>query len=106
MKKLHDENLVQIEDLYTMSEKQVITLIKNSKCGEAFRTWQKSQKVNSSAYKPNCEYFVKVGAKVRWINPLVNGKRCSEISSEAKKLIEDNLAFKMDNYIWIDNINF
>lgn len=106
VKHLHDDNMISIEDLYCKSEKEVIELIKNSKYADIFKTWQNAERVKSSLAKPNCEYFVKVGAKVRWINPLVNGERIYNISAIAKQLIDDNLSYKMDNYIWLDGIKF
>ena len=45
-------------------------------------------------------------AKIRYINPLVNGKRITEICRKAKKMIDDNLAYDMTNYVYLENINF
>ena len=47
-------------------------------------------------------YFVHHGAKVRYIDPLFNGKRISKCCKIANKLIEDNLAYDMSNYVYLD----
>ena len=47
-------------------------------------------------------YFVHHGAKVRYIDPLFNGERISSISKTAKKMIDENLAYDMSNYVYLD----
>ncbi len=106
VKCIHDDKKITIEDLYNMSEQDVISLIENSKYKEIFKIWKNSRKINSSKEEPKDVYFVKVGSKVRYINPMVAGKRIYDISSSAKNLVDNNLSYKMDNYVWIDGIDF
>ena len=40
--------------------------------------------------------------KVRYIDPLWNGKRISKQCKIAEKMISNNLSYKMDNYIYLD----
>ena len=47
-------------------------------------------------------YSVHHGAKVRYIDPLVNGERISKVCKEAKEMIERNLAYDMSNYVYLD----
>ena len=102
LKKISDEGLITKSDLYRMSESRVIDLIKTSKYGDIFNTALEVEKVNTSDTEPNDMYYIHHGAKVRYINPLVNGRRLYDVSPIAKDLIDKNLSYKMDNYIYID----
>ena len=48
-------------------------------------------------------YYVKHGAKVRYIDPLYNGNRISKLCKITKKMIDNNLSYNMDDYVFIDN---
>lgn len=105
MKKLNNENLVTIDDLYQMKESEIIDLIKNSKYKEVFSMWQNAKHVNISKEKPKDVYTVRIKAKVRYIDPLFQGKRISNQCKIAKKMIDKNFAFDMSNYLYL-NFNF
>ena len=45
------------------------------------------------------------GAKIRYIDPLFNGKRISKCCKLANKMIKNNLSYNMDNYVYL-NFNF
>ena len=62
----------------------------------------KDKKVKISKEEPKDVYFVHHGAKVRYIDPLWNGKRISKQCKIAQKMISNNLEYKMDNYIYLD----
>ena len=47
-------------------------------------------------------FYLEERAKVRYIDPLCNGERISKCCKIAKKMIEDNLYYDMDNYIYLD----
>ena len=47
-------------------------------------------------------YYVKHGAKIRYIDPLFNGKRISKECKIAQKMLEKNLSYNMDKYIFLD----
>ena len=51
---------------------------------------------------PKNVYFVNHGAKVRYINPLFNGERMSNACKIAKKMIDKNLSYDMNNYVYLD----
>ena len=38
----------------------------------------------------------------KYINPLFNGKRISKCCKITNKMIEDNLAYDMNNYVYLD----
>ena len=102
IKKLNEDRLITKEDLYNKKESEVIEIIENSKYKEIFNIWKNAKNVKVSKEKPKNVYFVHHGAKIRYIDPLVNKRRISIISEEAKKEIDKNLSYDMDNYVYLD----
>ena len=102
-----------IEDLYKLSEKEIIDKIKNCEdkyLSEKFCEFQKTNQVFSSKeYLPN-KYCIKVKTKIRYIIPLVKANngiyRINQVSIQSKKEIEDFLSLankcNHDNYIYFD----
>ena len=101
LKKVSCDGLITKRDLYELSDSEVIDIIKKSKYNDVFSKLIIVKKINKSLDKPNC-YYVKHGAKVRYIDPLFDGKRMSLECKIAKKMIDKNLQYKMDNYLFID----
>ena len=95
LKRLSDDNMITKADLYNMKEIDVINLIKNSKYGDIYKSVLKANKVNVSLEEPKDVYYVHHGAKVRYIDPLVNGERISNICKIAKRYIDNNLALTL-----------
>ena len=106
IKKLNNEGLVTKDMLYELKESEVINTIKNSKYKDIFNIWKNSKKIKTSIDEPKNIYYVKLKAKVRYIDPLVNGERISKICKIAKNMIDKNLSYDMNKYIYLDNINF
>ena len=109
IKIMFEHNLIKVEDLYNLSEKEVIAKINNChdfNIKEAFRIWQTSDSVFVSEKKPINKYCVKVNAKKRYINPLVktnNGiKRISDISLIAKEQIQSILDCTFNRYVYMN----
>ena len=102
IKKLNENRLITKEDLYNKKESEVIEIIENSKYKEIFNIWKNAKNVKVSKEKPENVYFVHHGAKIRYIDPLVNKRRISSISKEAKKEIDKNLSYDMNNYVYLD----
>ena len=102
IKKLNEDGLITKEDLYNKKESEVIEIIENSKYKEVFNIWKNAKNVKVSKEKIENVYFVHHGAKIRYIDPLVNKKRISSISEEAKKEIDKNLSYDMNNYVYLD----
>ena len=101
LKKVSDDELITKRDLYELKETEVISIIKKSKYKEAFEILINSKKVNISKEEPDV-YFINHGAKVRYIDPLYNGKRISKECKIAQKMIEKNLSYNMDKYVFLD----
>ena len=102
LKRLSNENKISKKDLYELKESDVISIIENSKYNNIFNIWKNAKKVKISKEEPKDVYYVHHGAKVRYIDPLFNGKRISKCCKIANKFIENNLAYDMNNYVYLD----
>ncbi len=110
MKKMSKRNLINIDDLYSLSEKEVIEKIENcnyDNISECFNIWRNATKINTSDTLPINKYSVSIERmKVRYINPIVqdNGKceRIYNISESAKEDIEKTLNYKTAKYTYLD----
>ena len=102
LKKLSEEGKITKEDLYKLKESEVIDIIESSQYKEIYHLWKNAKKVKISTELPENVYSVHHGAKVRYIDPLFNGKRISKECKIAQKMIEDNLSYSMDKYVYLD----
>ena len=102
LKRLSNENKICKKDLYELKESDIINIIENSKYNNIFNIWKNAKKVKISKEEPKNVYYVHHGAKVRYINPLFNGERISKRCKIANKMIENNLAYNMNNYVYLD----
>ncbi len=102
LKRLSNENKISKKDLYELKESDIINIIENSKYNNIFNIWKNAKKVKISKEEPKNVYYVHHGAKVRYINPLFNGERISKSCKIANKMIENNLAYDMNNYVYLD----
>ena len=102
IKKLNDEKIIDKKDLYTLKEEDIIKIIDNSKYSDVFNIWKNAKKVKSSNEQPKNVYYVHHGAKVRYIDPLVNRERISKVCKISKDMIDNNLSYDMSNYVYLD----
>ena len=109
MKKMSSLGLITIDDLYELSENEVIDKIKkcnNYNISECFKKWQNGKNVKTSDKEIPNKYMVRIKAKKRYIDPLVKTKdgikRISEISEKAKKNINKCLDYSFDRYVYMD----
>ena len=102
LKRLSNENKISKKDLYELKESDIINIIENSKYNNIFNIWKNAKKVKISKEEPKNVYYVHHGAKVRYIDPLFNGERISKRCKIANKMIENNLAYDMNNYVYLD----
>ena len=103
LKKLNNDKIISIEDLYKLKESEVIDIIKSSKYSNVYNKIITSSKVNISKEKPDGIYYINELSNIRYIDPLVNGIRISSICEIAKKMINDNLLYDMNKYVYIDD---
>lgn len=110
MKRMSQKNRISVDDLYSLSEKEVIEKIENcsyDNISECFNIWRNATEINTSDTLPINKYFVSIEKmKVRYINPLVqnNGRyeRIYDISKSAKEDIEKTLNYKTAKYTYLD----
>ena len=108
MKSMEFKGYITVDDLYSLSEKEVINLIKNCDdfyIKDAFAKFQSATRnlVYKSDNINNEFYCTSVKGKKRYINPLVdyNGNTCriKEVSSKAQNDIDKFLNIKLHTYI-------
>ena len=102
LKRLNADGKITKSDLYNLKESDVIELIKNSKYCSIFDIWRTAKAVKTSKTKPENTYSVYCGSKVRYIDPLVNGTRISEIDEASASAIQNNLSYDMNSYVYLD----
>lgn len=110
VKKMYEKNRITMEDLYQLSEKEMIQKIENCQddnIAECFKIWRNATAIKESEEKIKGKYCVKIeNLKIRYINPLVKidhkAKRASEISEKAKRDIESALHFKPNKFAYLD----
>lgn len=110
MKKMSEKNLITINDLYHLSEKEVIEQIENCRCdniNECFKLWKNATQIKESDTKVDDKYCVNIDKiKIRYINPLVRNEnkfiRISNISDIAKQDIERALNYKTKKYTYLN----
>lgn len=102
LKRLNSDGKIKREDLYNLSEKEVIDIIENSQYKDVFEIWKNAKELKLSKGKPEGVYSTCIQSKVRYINPLVNGNRIANICKIAKKMIDKNLSYKVIDYAHLD----
>lgn len=105
LKRLNRENKISKKDLYELKESDVINIIESSQYSNIFNIWKDAKKVKVSKEEPKNVYYVHHGTKIRYIDPLCNGERMSKCCKIAKKMIDNNLSYNMENYVYLD-LNF
>ena len=109
IKLMIEDNILTIENLYNLSEDEVINKIKNCdkyNISNSFKIWQEGIDVNTSDNYVEDKYNVKVNGKKRYIDPLVidNNQinRISSISSNSYNNINKVLDYSFDRYVYMD----
>ena len=109
VKNMNQKGLINKEDLYKLSEKEIINKIENCEydnISNCFKMWKNANKINESDVLVKDKYCVSINAKIRYINPLVRSGekflRINKISDEANQNIEKCLNFKTKKYAYFD----
>ena len=110
IKRMNQKGLINKEDLYKLSEKNIIEKIENCEydnISKSFKTWRNTTQINESDIPVEDKYCVSINAKRRYINPLVKNSndsyvRINQISDIAKKDIEKCLNFQTKKYAYFD----
>ena len=109
MKKMSEKNLITVNDLYTLSEQEVIEKIENCKydnISEIFNIWKNATEIYETDTPVEDKYCIELKGKMRYIVPLVKQDnkyiRINELSNNAKQDIERCLNFKTKKYAYLD----
>lgn len=109
VKAMNEKGYISLEDLYTLSEQDVINKILNCEdkyISQAFKKFQNATIVYDSDVEVQDKYCVNVKAKRRYIVPLVQNSesidRIYNLSEQAKKDIDEYLAFETAKYAYFD----
>ncbi|MBO5478324.1 MAG: hypothetical protein J6A04_01165 [Clostridia bacterium] len=109
LKEMSNKKMICKQDLYKLSELEIIEKIKH--CGDkriedTFYKFQNATQVYESDEKVQGKYCISVEGKRRYIIPLVKcedgTKRINEISKTAKENIENFLNFDTKKYLYFD----
>ena len=103
MKNAINKKIIEEADLYKYSELEIIDKIIS--CNEKnlsnnFKNFMNSTDINEGITPPKDNYYIGFDVKKRYINPLVNNTRLTDISPKSKELIEQILNYKFNNYGW------
>lgn len=106
-KSLNRSGYLTINDLYELSEKDVINKIKvcNSYLAGCFEKFEKATTCYTSATKVEDKYCVNVKSKRRYLNPLVlvnTPKRIYDISEKTKNVIDDYFKIPIEGFTYLD----
>ena len=109
VKAMYERKYISMEDLYTLSEEEIINRIVNCEdkyLSQAFINFQNATQVYDSETPVEDKYCVSVKAKQRYIIPLVqNGEnidRVYNLSLQAKSDIDNYLVFQTAKYAYFD----
>ena len=102
LKRMKDDGLITVEQLYEMKEIEIVELIKKSKYKDIFEILQNAKTIHVSKTAPKDVYYVHEKHKIRYVDPLYNGQRMSKVCKLVKNAIDKNLAYDMDNYLYLD----
>lgn len=104
-KSMNNAGYLTIEDLYTLSEQEVIDKIINCEdryLADSFKLFQESDMVYTNTTLVENKYCVNVRSKTRYIIPLVQTKngtvRINQISDKANNKINEYLNYQKDGY--------
>jgi len=108
-KSMKNAGYLSIEDLYNLSEQEVINKILNcndSYLSESFKKFMQTTQTHSSSEKVDGKYCVNVRSKTRYVNPLVivNGEavRISDTSFVSNELISNYLKIPKEGFVYLD----
>ena len=102
LKRMCDDDLLSVKQLYELKESEVIEIIRSSKYASVFEKWARAKRVKTSKERPQGVYCVRQETKVRYIDPLCNGERMSKICKISKRAIDKCLAYHLDDYVYLD----
>lgn len=112
-KSMNNAGYLTVEDLYTLSEQEVIDKIltcEDKYLSDSFKLFQDADTVYRSAIPADEKYCVNIKVKTRYVIPLVQTKngaiRINELSTKAKNQIEEYLSSPKGGYYTYFDFDF
>lgn len=109
LKQMNEKNLITVNDLYNLSEEEVIEKIENESTEDIskyFKIFRNLTKINESDTFIEDKYCVSLNVKKRYIVPLVKNLnksvRIDKISNIAKQDIDSYINYKTKKYAYFD----
>lgn len=105
IEKMYNKNYITKNELYELSEQEVIKVITNCKDEKISNSFNKFMNCNSfidcEEYKED-KFCVNRKVKRRYINPLTENGRIYDISNKAKEKIDSYINMKISKYTYAD----
>ena len=105
IEKMYNQKYITKDDLYRLSEQEIINLMKNCENKEISELFKKFMNTNSfidcEEYRED-KFCVSRKIKRRYINPLTNNGRIYDVSIKSRKRIDDYLTMKISKYSYIE----
>lgn len=109
-KSMNVAGFLTVDDLYNLSEKEVIEKMKNCKdeyLSNAFKKFQLADRVYDTEGEVKDKYCINIKAKTRYVNPLVQKEdndtiRINKISKQASDAINSYLNINKSGYTYFD----
>ena len=105
LKKMYNKKYIMEKDLYELSEQKIVDLIINCKDTTISKSYIKFMNCNNfvecEEYK-NDKFCVSKKVKRRYINPLTTNGRIYDVSTQARKDIDNYINMKVSKYAYID----
>lgn len=105
VKEMYLGGYISLDELYIISEEDMVNKIlncSNEYLRESFKKFQNVHEAYESDFEVKDKYCVSINPKKRYVIPLVNNKRITEVSSLSKKEINDFLNFKTKKYTYFN----
>lgn len=105
IEKMYKEKYITKEDLYELSEQEIINMIRNCPDKKISNIFNKFMNCNGfidcEEYKDD-KFCVSRKVKRRYINPLTKSGRAYDISKQAKEKIDNYINMKVSKYAYVD----
>lgn len=104
-KKLNLAGVIQKANLYNLREKEIFDIVNNSEYANVINNWRTAKEVKVSKNPPRGGvYYIHHPAKIRYIDPLCQGTRMSKSCKLAKQMIDKNLSYDMNSYVYLEDV--
>lgn len=105
IKKMIELKEITEEDLYKLSEKEIIRIIENCKkdsISDTFKQFRIVETIDEGEEKPLNKYSVNLNVKRRYVIPLVNNKRVNELTEYSAKIVKGYSLHSSPTYGWFE----